>query len=76
MAEWTSLHYASSVHEKRASSIGQSDTVLVPVQQTNAELRFELINLPADRRLGYVDALSRPRETQFFRDGDEIAQLP
>ena len=42
-------------------------------EQFDAELPLELLNLPAEGRLGDVEALRRAREVSLFRDRDERA---
>jgi hypothetical protein len=46
------------------------------VQKRNAEFFLKLADLPAQRRLGDVEPLRCLGEMQFFRDGNEISQMP
>ena len=43
-------------------------------QQLDTELALEQAHLPAQRRLGDVQALGRTREVALGRHGDEVAQ--
>jgi hypothetical protein len=43
-------------------------------EQVGAEGVLELLNLVAQRRLGYVEARGGAAEVELFRDGQEIAQ--
>jgi hypothetical protein len=44
--------------------------------QFHAEIFLELLDLPAERRLGDVQPLGSPGEIPFFRHGDEVSQVP
>jgi hypothetical protein len=47
---------------------------LVALEQAQAELAFEPLNLLGQRRLGDVQPCGRAAEMQFLGDGDEAAQ--
>jgi hypothetical protein len=45
-------------------------------QQPGAQLRFQLLHLGAERRLGNVQSVRCPGEMEVFRDRHEIVELP
>src|SRR5262249_27819189 len=52
--------------QSRVSSLKQSDT----------QLFLQVAQLPAHRRLGNAQTRGSAAYVQFFRDGDEIPQMP
>lgn len=53
---------------------GERDLSAASHEKLGAELLLELANLPAEHRLGDVEALRRPSEVQLLGDGDEVAE--
>ena len=47
-----------------------------PIEERDPELRLELQDLLAERRLGHAKAQRRPAEMQLLRDGHEIPEMP
>ena len=45
------------------------------LHEIEAQLELEKLDLPAERRLGQVQARGRPAEMQFLGDGDEAAEM-
>ena len=63
--------------EKGLARGGQFDAVHAAAQQLDADLVFEIADLPAERRLRRVQPfLGRERQAAFLGDGDEIAKVP
>ena len=61
--------------QEGGSGRGQLDLPVVPFQQFGADGLLQLLDLPAQRRLGHVQALRRAAEVEFFRHGNESGQL-
>jgi len=56
---------------------GQFDAVHTAAHQLNADLVFEIADLPAQRRLrGVQPFLGRERKAAFLGNRDEIAKMP
>jgi hypothetical protein len=53
----------------------QRHLVVFAGEHREAELLFQLLNLPAQRRLRHVETFSRAAEMQFLGDGHEIAKM-
>ena len=68
------VEQAGSALEQEPPGVGQRDLVRRAPQQLDAELALEQAHLPAQRRLGDVQALGRAREVALGRHGDEVAQ--
>ena len=68
------LKDASCVGEEGDPGGGERDRPRGAVDELYAELAFELLDLPAQRRLGHMEPLGRAAEVQFFGDGDEAGQ--
>ncbi len=49
--------------------------LLRPLEQGEAQLFFQLHDLPAERRLGQVQQFGGAADIALFGDGDEIAEL-
>ena len=62
--------------EEDASCFRQLDPALGPIEERDPELRFELQDLLAERRLGHAKAKRRPTKMQFLGDGHEIPEVP
>ena len=54
---------------------GELDAAPDPCEQLHADIFFELVNLPAERRRRDVQHARRPADVLVLRDGDEIAQV-
>jgi hypothetical protein len=65
----------SRINEHGGPCLGQSHRPRGPIQQFLTELSLELADLGADARLGHVQSSRGPRETCFFRYGDEVLEL-
>jgi hypothetical protein len=63
------------LRKKGAAIHCQADTLLATLEQVQAEEFFQLGNLPAQRRLRYMQPFRRAPDVFFLGDGDEIAQL-
>jgi hypothetical protein len=71
------LERAACLDEELDTGLGQSNGgPLTAGQQPRAQLRFKLLHLGAEGRLGDVQAVRCPGEMEIFRDRHEIAQLP
>jgi hypothetical protein len=68
------VEHAGSALQQEAPGVGQRDLVRRAPQQLDAELAFEQAHLPAEGRLGDVQALGRAREAALGGHGDEVAQ--
>jgi hypothetical protein len=63
--------------EKGPPGGGQLDAVHAAAHQLNADLVFEIADLPAQRRLrGVQPLLRRQRQAALLGDRDEIAKVP
>ena len=62
--------------QEDASAIGERHVMPAPIEQRNADRRFELTDLLAERRLRRVQPRRRAREVQLLGDGHEVAQVP
>ena len=60
--------------DQELAGLGQLELMRGAVQQLDAELLLEKPHLPAERRLGDVQPLGRPREVPLPRDRDEVLQ--
>jgi hypothetical protein len=47
-----------------------------PRNELAAHLRFEGLDLPAERRLRHVQAFGRAPEVLLLREGDEVSKMP
>ncbi len=63
------------LRQENATRLGQLHVPARPVQQRHIHLLLELADLQAQRRLGDVQALGRPREVEFLGDGDEVPEV-
>ena len=54
---------------------GQFDVVLRTQKQLYPERFFQLFDLPAQRRLGHMQALRGPAEMLFFGDRQKVTEL-
>lgn len=54
----------------------QLDPAPGPIEERDAELRLELQDLLAERRLSHAEAKRGPTEMQLLRDGHEIPEMP
>ena len=61
--------------EECVAGDGQLDAMRRAQQQRAAEQLLERTDLPAERRLGDVEALGRPPEVELLGDGNEGAQV-
>ena len=68
------LQDAARVGQEGHPGRGQGDRPGGAVDELHAELALELLDLPAQRRLGHVQPLGGPPEVQFLGDGDEAGQ--
>jgi hypothetical protein len=63
--------------EKGPTGGSQFDAVHAVCHQLNADLIFEIADLPAQRRLGGVQSfLGGERQAAFFGNRDEITKVP
>ena len=68
------LEDTSRVGKKGDAGGGEGDRPRGAVDELHAELALELLDLPAQRRLGHVQALGGAPEVQLLGDGDETGQ--
>ena len=68
-------HEARGIDEKTPPVLGQGNPVFAPVQQTDAQFVFQIMNLPSEGWLCQVELLGRPGEVQFLRHGNEVSQM-
>ena len=61
--------------EKSLAIAGQANALLAALEQRQAQALFELGDLPAQRRLGNMQAFRCTADVLFLGDGDEVAQL-
>ena len=61
--------------QEGGSRRGQLDLPVVPFQQLGADGLLQLLDLPAQRRLGHVQAFRRAAEVKLFCHRDESGQL-
>jgi hypothetical protein len=62
--------------EKGPTDRGQFDAVHAAYHQLNADLEFEIANLPAQRRLGSVQSFfGGERQAALFGNRDEITKV-
>jgi hypothetical protein len=64
------------VRQERLAGRGQPGTAAVPDEQRLGQLRFQAVDLLADRGLRDRDPLSRTGEVAFLGDRQEVRQLP
>jgi hypothetical protein len=57
------------------AGVGESDDVMGPIDELDADLPFELTDLLAQRRLGHVQALRCSTEVKLLGYGDEVPQM-
>lgn len=64
------------VIEKNPARIGQVDTASAARKKCDADLRFQIAHLPAQRRLRRVQpSFGREGETALFGDGNKVTQM-
>ena len=61
--------------EKRVARTREADRTVVAVEQGDADVALEFLDLAAQRRLGHLQPLGGATEVQFFGDGDKAAYL-
>ena len=54
---------------------GQPNALAIAFQQCDPQLRFQITNLPAERRLRNVKALCRPGKIQLLSHGNKVSQV-
>jgi len=64
------------VRQQRLAGRGQPDSAAVPDEQRLGQLRFQAVDLLADRGLRDRDPLGRAGEIAFLGDRQEVGQLP
>ncbi|MNY29844.1 hypothetical protein D3C86_1639110 [compost metagenome] len=69
------LQDATGVFEKALARQGQPRLAVVALEQQHAEGMFQQLDLPAQGRLGHVQAGGGAAEMQLFGHGHEAAQL-
>jgi hypothetical protein len=77
------MHSPLRMEERRASLFDESTSGIrefhnpscVASEQVKSMLCFEVGNLFAERRLGYVQSVRGPREVQLFGQGDDCVQV-
>jgi len=66
----------ASLFDERTSGIREFDNPsCVASEQVKSMLCFEVGNLFAERRLGYVQSVRGPREVQLFGQGNDCVQV-
>ena len=65
----------SRLFEQLAAGVGERHAVAMPHEQADAQLFFELADVPAQRWLGNMEALGRLGDARFVGDRDEGAQM-
>ncbi len=69
------IEHLNRLLEQQPAGIGQRQRPACPIEQRDTDLILELLDLPAERRLGDVQLLGRAGEIALPRNGDEIAEL-
>src|SRR3984885_9318463 len=77
------MHSPLRMEERRASLFDEGTSGIrefhnpscVASEQVKSMLCFEVRNLFAERRLGYVQSVRGPREVQFFGQDDDCVQV-
>jgi hypothetical protein len=67
--------YGLRPFDERGTGARQADAAAMAHQQVDAQLLLELLQLPAQGRLGDVQLSRRPAEAAGTRDMDEIAEF-
>ena len=67
------LQNASRIIQKYVPRLAQSDSSRQSVEQEEAHLPFQVLNLPRQGRLCDMEARGRSSEVLLLSDGDEIA---
>ncbi|GAA3148461.1 hypothetical protein GCM10020001_084800 [Nonomuraea salmonea] len=67
--------HAPGVLQEAAPGVGEHDAAVVTLQQGHADGAFELLDVPAERRLRHAQAVGRAAEVQLFGDRDEGPDL-
>ena len=70
-----SLHNRAGFREKDFPSFGEPHGLRAMVEKRNAQLVFEVANLPAQRRLRNMKPRGCTRHVLLFSDGDEVSQV-
>src|SRR6266403_2643022 len=65
----------SRVLEQTFAGLGHHDRTREAIEQPFTHLGFQLLNLLTERRLSYMFASSRARETAFVNDSNEVTEL-
>lgn len=68
--------YPVSLFDKPSSGFRYPHFTFRPLKQSGSQFLFELPDLLAEWRLTDVQANRSPPEVQFFREGDQILQMP
>ena len=72
------LHPLQHLHGllvEQLATVGEADRSAAALDQGNTEFVLELLDLPAERRLGDMQRLCRTSEVPLTRHGYEIAEL-
>ena len=83
MCRISDIHSPIRIEERRASLFDESTSAkpklnnpsCVACEQAKSMLCFEVRNLFAERRLGYVQSVRGPREVEFFGQDDDCLQV-
>src|SRR5436190_2024426 len=70
-----SLHNRARFDEKNFPSFSESHGFRAMVEKRDAQLIFEVANLPTQRRLRNMKPRSGTCHVLFFSDGDEVSQV-
>jgi hypothetical protein len=63
------------VIKEAPAGVGQFNAPAIAPEKGDAEVFLEVLDLPAERRLGEIQAECGPAEVQFLSDRHEIAEL-
>ena len=63
------------VRMEEAAGLRELERAAAALEQQHADFLFELLNLPAQGRLGDMQPLGRAGEVELFGNGDEVAQV-
>jgi hypothetical protein len=65
-----------ALRQKHGSGFRQRHGLPCTVQKLRPDAPFKVLDLPAQRRLRYIQRLRRPAKMKFLGDCDKISQMP
>ena len=83
MGSTSEMHGSFRMRERRAGLLNEDtpcirefhNSSLISGEQVKSVLGFEVGNLFAERRLGYMQSVRGPREVQLFGQGNDCVQV-